>query len=908
MKTVSLHTRLLFATLIPVTLFVILFGIFTVMLRFQDIDDLQMRNAEVLVEKYRTEAMGSAGQGQWREMTQSALESPYIRSISILDKDRQVVAHGGPLLKTVFESLPTKTGFQTYPAPDGANYLLALSPFSYGSANYWLAIELRPAPFTIARYQSAIITSFSAFIMLFVLALILASTLRKWLEPISRMSRQITQMTPENLEQRLDCQAEGDLAGLQDDINALLERVTASVAELRQDIEQTRADLEENYQTIEAQNIELRLSRAQAIEGNRIKSAFLANISHELRTPLNSINGFSRLLLKSPLQGRQADFVETIQKSANNLLAIINDVLDFSKIEAGKLQLERQPLSIEDTVFDVLNMLSPQADDKGLEQIAFIYDDVPHMMEGDSLRLKQVLTNLVSNAIKFTPAGEVVVRVMLEDTRPLHHVIKISVTDTGIGLTRTAKADLFQAFQQGDPSVSRQFGGTGLGLVIAKNLVGLMEGQIGFDETQEVGATFWFDFKACIVESKPQEAVLLANKKLLILEPHEKCRQLLSGALSRAQAQVIAATDWEGLLEALKTPCDGAVISSRFFDESTPSRLQALRACYSGPIVVLTRGYDNQPEPHFVSQYRLHCLSKPLRPRVLLALLAQCFSMAKLNDPSPWIQAAPVTVKPVPLRIMAVDDHPANLKLVCTLLEDMGIEVLGVSSGQEAVQRALAGHFDLIFMDIQMPGMSGIDATRTIRDNERDGKRVPIVALTAHALSDERDHMLREGMNDYLTKPLQEEQLIHIIQKWTGVMLQESGWMPAVTPEQKLASAVLVDWNESLHLAAGKADLARDMLDMLLGSLPAQQEKMEAAIHQANAAALLAHTHYLHGATRYCGVPSLRTAACRLEERLKDALKHQPEKAIEAASPDIEALLGIMAELQDWQDNTTLPM
>ena len=173
MKTVSLHTRLLFATLIPVTSFVILFGIFTVMLRFQDIDDLQMRNAEVLVEKFRAEALGSSGPGQWREMTQAALESPYIRSISILDKDRQVVAHGGPLLKTVFGKLPAKTSFQNYPAPDGASYLLALSPFSYGSANYWLAIELRPAPFTIARYQSAIITSFSAFIMLFVLALIL---------------------------------------------------------------------------------------------------------------------------------------------------------------------------------------------------------------------------------------------------------------------------------------------------------------------------------------------------------------------------------------------------------------------------------------------------------------------------------------------------------------------------------------------------------------------------------------------------------------------------------------------------------------------------------------------------------------------------------------------------------------
>lgn len=905
MKTVSLHTRLLFAAMIPVTVMVAAYGILTVMFRFQDLNDLQTRQAEILAEKYSLALQRSPGTGEWTPLLQQALESRYVKSLSVLAVDRKAVAQAGSTLRLPVRQLPKGQYLHSAEASDGEVYLQVIEPLQFQGETYWLAIELRPEPFAIARYQSVIITTISAFILLVVLTLLLSSALRHWLEPIGRMSRQLMRLTPENLSQRLQGDAEGDLAELQEQINALLDKVAHNVAELRQDIEQTKADLDENYQTIEAQNIELRLSRAQAIEGNRIKSAFLANISHELRTPLNSINGFSRLLLKSPLQPRQADFVDTIQKSANNLLAIINDVLDFSKIEAGKLQLDRQPFSIEEAVFDVLNMLSPQADDKGLEQIAFIYDDVPPVIEGDMLRLKQVLTNLVSNAIKFTSQGEVVVRVMLEDTRPLHHVIRISVSDTGIGLSRTAKADLFQAFQQGDPSVSRQFGGTGLGLVIAKNLVGLMEGQISFDESQEVGATFWFDFKAGVVEERPIPVIRLTSKRLLVLEPQEKSRQLIGGTLTRAEADMTLVDGWPQLLDALRQPFDAVILSSQLLGQDPRPPLQRLRESFEGLVLVLSRGYDNQLENSHIEEYRLRCLSKPVRPRQLLALLAQGFSVARLQHQSEAAGQA-LRPRPVALRIMAVDDHPANLKLVCTLLEDLGIEATAASSGKEAVELARRESFDLIFMDIQMPGMSGIDATRAIRANETGGKPVPIVALTAHALADERDNMLREGMNDYLTKPLQEEQLIHIIQRWTGVMVQDTGWSQS-SQDPALRSATLIDWNECLTLAAGKADLARDMLDMLLGSLGVQRDKMENSMRTGNLPALLAETHYLHGATRYCGVPSLREAACQLEIALKAVLKSPSVDAERVLREPYDALLQVITALQAWQEQSPLP-
>jgi two-component system sensor histidine kinase BarA len=508
---------------------------------------------------------------------------------------------------------------------------------------------------------------------------------------------------------------------------------------------------------------------------------------------------------------------------------------------------------------------------------------------------------LVSNAIKFTAQGEVIVRVMVEESASSRHHLRISVSDTGIGLSRTAKADLFQAFQQGDLSVSRQFGGTGLGLVIAKNLVALMEGQIGFDETQEKGSTFWFDFKAGVVAEPEQQPVSLAHKQVLLLERHEASRKLMTGILSRSGADVMTPGDWSALNEALARPCDALIISGNNLPKDAAEELARVRECFGGLIIVLTRACDNNLDPAVFERLHISTLSKPIRPRQLTTLLAQGFSVARIHFPAH--DTPPLAAKSSGLRILAVDDHPANLKLVCTLLEDLGIEAVAAGSGMEAVTRAAEENFDLIFMDIQMPGMSGMDATRAIRDQEREGRRVPIIALTAHALADERDMMLREGMNDYLTKPLQEEQLVRIIQRWTGVILQETPWSdhPVSHP-----AAQPVDWRECLQLAAGKADLARDMLDMLLDSLAPLREKMEQAVSQRNYAALLSHTHYLHGATRYCGVPQLRTATGNLETRLKVLLK-EPSATDADLSGELTALMAAISELEAWRREADLP-
>lgn len=907
MTTISLHSRLLLASIVPTGIFMAIFSILLILFRFEDIQTLEQESAEILLGKYSLAIASQSDSTQFNAIIQTALNEKYIHAISIVDAQGHALAHAGPQLTTPLSStdLQPKNG-KNKRNNNSDLFVQALPMFNTNHRQYWLAIELRHSVFTIARYEAIIGITIIGFGLITILTLLLSGGIRRWLEPIYRMAQQLKEIDSHHLNKRLTSQAVGDLSLLEEAINSLLTIIEHEHTDLKQSIDQANADLNESSEDMEVKNIELRMARNDAVEGNRVKSEFLANISHELRTPLNSINGFSQLLLKMQLQYKQRDYVETIQKSSNNLLAIINDVLDFSKIEAGKFSLEKQPFFIEDAIFEVLESLSPQIGQKDLEQIAFIYDDVPKKIIGDALRLKQVLTNLVSNAIKFTKQGEVVIRVMVEDSRPNHHLLRVSITDTGIGLSKSAQQDLFQAFQQGNPSVSRQFGGTGLGLVISKNIVKLMEGEISFDAEQEQGTTFWFTFKAWLCHDHVDSDISLPHKNVIALEPHEKSAQLLKATLFRANSTLHVVKTWPSLLETIDSHYQILLLNGQMLTENTHEKLQELRQQFHGMIVIFTRLSEHHLEQADIERFQLYALSKPIRPRTLLTLIAQGLSTAKLHVNLTTLSTPDVSKpeKTVNLHILAVDDHPLNLKLVCTLLEDLGIQVTSAENGLEAVALAKTHRFDLIIMDIQMPEMSGLEATKAIRLQEEAGQHVPIVALTAHALADEKDIMLKQGMDDYLTKPLQESQLIHAIEHWTGVSLTA----PITNDNTVIKSEhlVLVDWQESLKLAAGKTDLAQDMLKMLLNGLTLQRDKILSSQRDHNFPALLAHTHYLHGATRYCGVPQLRAATQQLEVEIKQALKNNiaTEDINLLLQAPIQQLIDVMNALVAWRESS----
>jgi two-component system sensor histidine kinase BarA len=665
--------------------------------------------------------------------------------------------------------------------------------------------------------------------------------------------------------------------------------------ELQHSVDQATEDVRQNLETIEIQNIELDLARKEALEASRIKSEFLANMSHEIRTPLNGILGFTNLLQKSELTPRQQDYLGTIEKSADSLLAIINEILDFSKIEAGKLVLENIPFNLRDLLQDTLTILAPAAHAKQLELLSLVYRDTPLSLIGDPLRLKQVLTNLVSNAIKFTRAGTIVIRAMLEDESADRAQLRISVQDTGIGLSDDDLRELFQAFSQADNSLSRQAGGTGLGLVISKRLIEQMGGEIGVDSTPEQGSEFWITLSLPKARDDAEDLPRppLLGRRVAILESHELARQALQHQLEDCGLQVSDFDNLDSLLSAVAEarhsaqPIELAVLgvsTQTLPPERLDQRIWELErlACKTLLLCPTTEQTLYQGLlPDAYSQLQ----AKPACTRKLQRSLAELVSPRQSRAENQ--QSAPSR----PPLILCVDDNPANLLLVQTLLDDMGAQVSIANSGYEAVEKAAEQTFDLIFMDVQMPGMDGRQATEAIRQQESDSGRnsVPIVALTAHALANEKRALLQSGLDDYLTKPISERQLAQVVLKWTGLALRNQSVEPASASKVQLSLSVL-DAEEGLRLAAGKADLAADMLSMLLAGLPGDRQAIRQARDSGERNSLIERVHRLHGATRYCGVPQLRAACQRSETLLK-----QNDPAAQQALDELDAAIERLA-------------
>lgn len=766
----------------------------------------------------------------------------------------------------------------------------------------WLVVDMDNQPMQLARYRVWLVLAVTGLLTLMLLLLCLNFYSRRWIAPMYEVRLQLQRMNAENLGRELVINGSGELRMLQKDIAALLHRLRDSFKELEEHTEQTEDDLRKTLDALEIQNITYRKARDQAVSANQAKSVFLANISHELRTPLNSIDGFINLMArKGRLTDEQNVYVQTIRKSSAHLLALVNDVLDFSKIDAGKLVLERAPFDLEEAVFDVMDMLSPLANEKGLDMAVYYYADMPKQVNGDALRFKQILTNLVSNAIKFTPDGEIIVRVRLENTQHGQHLIHISVQDSGIGLSGTDRKQLFESFSQGDPSVTRQFGGTGLGLAISRQLVQLMQGRIGFEDNQErhptdKGSTFWFTIKLGEVLHGEANWPTLRGWNVLSSIRHAASSNILRGYLLQLeveQEEAQSLPDLFGRLALFEATSDNhswVIVDS---NGDTEALLKEIRTRYHGSLAVYI--YQAAIDPQVLNRYNAVALHQPMSRAALIALL----------------QNEQQSVEEVPdfrgynLHILAVDDHLPNLMVLDALLTDLGIQVTTATSGPEAIGLVTTRHelgqpdFDLIFMDIQMPRMSGLETTQAIRklEQEWDSTEIPIVALTAHALSDEKDQLLASGMNDYVSKPIQIEQLTHILSAWTKAnpsTKEESFTNHAVHQSSDLfypddfaadeyyqqghlqvstPNAEILDWQECLRLSANKSDLALELLQMMVTSFDSEQAQLWQLINNADFHELEQRIHRLNGATRYLGVPALQQACKQFEAYLADHRK-----------------------------------
>ncbi|MFN8488580.1 MAG: PAS domain S-box protein [Caldilineaceae bacterium] len=549
---------------------------------------------------------------------------------------------------------------------------------------------------------------------------------------------------------------------------------------------------------IEQANLDLAEARDQALEASRLKSEFLATMSHEIRTPMNGVIGMAELLSQTELDEEQQEYAGIVLKEADHLLSIINDILDFSKIEAGKLFLDKQDFAPLNLIESVAELFSAQATAKQLALMTFVAPDVPDMVSGDAGRLRQVLLNLVGNALKFTSKGEVVVRLTLEEATPTYMKLRCSVTDSGIGLSKAAQARLFQPFTQGDGGTTRRFGGTGLGLAIASRLVGLMDGAIGVESDEGKGSTFWFTVKLETASSEASMAkmnpVNLKGLRVLIVDDNATHRDILQTYLRVWGMQTECATrGTEGLMCLVRAATTGQPYDLAIIDQMMPGMdgttlgqtVRSEPALAMTHLIMLT-AFDEKGQAQRAQEigYAAY-LTKPVRQARLLETITRIMtgaaSAAKMHQAAEPIQEVvqpPVPLLPAPNPnqeqaplplILLVEDQTGNQIVAHQQLLRLGYKADIAQNGQEALARlAQPDHaYQLVLMDCQMPGMDGFEATQRLREHEQAlGGHIPVIAMTAQALKGDRERCIAVGMDDYISKPVRMEDLSRVITRW----------------------------------------------------------------------------------------------------------------------------------------------
>lgn len=661
---------------------------------------------------------------------------------------------------------------------------------------------------------------------------------------------------------------------------------------------------------------ELEQARSKAEENNRLKSEFVANVSHEIRTPMNAILGMTELALDEAISPVLRDYLTTAHESAKSLLALVNDLLDFSRMEAGKLELESTPFDLWQTIDETAKALSMRAAEKGLELLTDVAADVPRYVKGDPLRLRQVITNLVSNAVKFTERGEVVIRAQLHAETNTHSIVRFAVCDTGIGISPEDKERIFAPFTQVDASTTRVFGGSGLGLAICTELIRQVGGTL--DVNSELGAGSEFFFTARF-ERAEAPAELVARRKdrmdqldgtnVLIVDDNATNRAIMEGILSRFGINVDAVDSGDTalskmrmaaeadspydivLVDALMPGTDGFAVIEQINEDELLESTSVLMLSSADRSTFTDRAKDLDIDGY---------LDKPVTRRELLEVLS-VVSFGAEND-----EVIDELVTPIPtsLNVLVAEDTPANQKVVRAILRKRGHNVEIANNGREAIDKVVADPYDVVLMDIQMPTVDGYQATSAIRElDEGDRATIPIIAMTAHAMKGDADKCIEHGMNDYISKPIDSRRLIELVERWgTGCQKSEGvNELATIDPngnQSTDSSQQIVDFEAALRRLDGNRKLLRDMMGFFREDSPALLRQIEDGLESSDAVSARRAAHSLKGLASGFDAEHVSSLAFEVEKHVSEQEFDRAQECFAKLTPAVESLLDVFDEYE----------